>query len=427
MPGLVVVGAQWGDEGKGKIVDLLAEHADVVVRFGGGSNAGHTLEVEARRLVLHLIPSGVLHPGVLCLLGDGMVIDPAALLDELEELRVAGVPVTPERIRVSRRAHLVLPYHRLIDGLREERPGALGTTRRGIGPAYEDKVGRRGVRAGDLLDDDRMTRRLTAALAEANARIRHLGGQPLELSPLVAELRQQAARLAPYLDETGAQVQDALAAGRRVLLEGAQGALLDIDQGTYPFVTSSTTLAGGACAGAGIGPAQIGAVVGVAKAYATRVGAGPFPSEMPPGIGEQVRQAGREFGATTGRPRRCGWLDVAALRHAARLSGLTSLAITKLDVLSGLHPLRICVGYTRDGGRVTGFPPDAEELGAVQPVLEELPGFEGDLSRAQRLEDLPPGARAYLDRIERELGLPLGLVSLGPGRDQTLRCADPWG
>jgi adenylosuccinate synthase len=428
MPSLVVVGAQWGDEGKGKIVDLLAEHADLVVRFAGGSNAGHTLVVEGRRLVLHLVPSGILHQRVICLLGDGMVIDPGALLHELDELRAAGVAVGPERIRVSRRAHLVLPYHRMLDDLREERPGALGTTRRGIGPAYEDKAGRRGVRAGDLVDRERLARRLGAALDDANGRIERLGGHPLELSTLLPELTEQARRLAPYLDDTAAHLQRGLAAGRRVLLEGAQGALLDIDQGTYPFVTSSTTLPGGACAGAGLGPAQIGAVVGVAKAYATRVGAGPFPSEMPAEIGERVRRTGHEFGATTGRPRRCGFLDLPALRHAARLCGLSSLALTKLDVLAGLDPLTVCTGYrSRSGEAIAELPSDADDLDAVEPILESLPGFEGDLSSARRLEDLPAAARGYLDRIEREVGVPLSLVSLGPGRQETLQRFDPWG
>jgi adenylosuccinate synthase len=415
MPDIVIIGAQWGDEGKGKVVDLYSESADMVVRFGGGNNAGHTLVVDGRKLVLHLIPSGVLYPGKRFVLGEGMVIDPRALLEEIDSLARAGVALSPDTLLVSDRAHLVLPYHRRLDELREGGAGALGTTRRGIGPAYEDKVGRRGIRAGDLLDQDRLRRRLAVAVAEANRRIVAGGGQPLELEPLVGELAAQAARLAPHVTDTSLAVQRAAAAGRRLLFEGAQGALLDIDHGTYPYVTSSTTVAAGASTGAAT-------VVGVSKAYTTRVGEGPFPTEIHGAEGERLRTRGAEFGATTGRPRRCGWLDLPALSYAARVSGLTALALTKLDILAGMSPIRVCEAYELRGQRLPAgaFPADAEDLAMARPIYRELDGFEGDLGAARSYSELPAAARAYVEMIERELGLEVVLVSTGAARHLTL-------
>jgi adenylosuccinate synthase len=417
MPNLVVVGAQWGDEGKGKVVDLFTERADLVVRFAGGNNAGHTLEVEGRRLVLHLVPSGVLHAGKLFLLGDGMVIDPGALLEEIDALAGAGHLLGPETLRISVRSHLVLPFHRALDELREGGAAALGTTRRGIGPAYEDKAARRGIRAGDLLHPDRLRRRLAAALEEANLRLLARGGTALELMPIYEQLLAQAARIAPHLDETSLTIARALEAGRSLLFEGAQGALLDLDHGTYPFVTSSTTVA----AGAPLATRLIDEVIGVSKAYTTRVGEGPFPTELAGEEGESLRRRGREYGATTGRPRRCGWLDLPALRYAARVSGLTALALTKLDILVGLDRIPVCEAYELDGARMPDgvFPADGEDLARVKPVYRELPGF-GELSAARRREDLPGTARRYLELIEEEVGIPICLVSTGAGRHETL-------
>jgi adenylosuccinate synthase len=418
MPCRVVVGAQWGDEGKGKVIDLCTDSSDVVVRWGGGNNAGHTLEVDGTRLVLHLLPSGVLHPGKVFLLGDGMVIDPAALLAEMDALARMGICLEPSVVRVSLRAHLVLPYHRAIDELNETSKSALGTTRRGIGPAYEDKAARRGVRAGDLLRPDRLRERLERSLEEANARVVRMQGTPLPLAPLYEELLRQGEALRPYLADTSSRIYEALAAGRRVLLEGAQGALLDIDHGTYPYVTSSVTVASGAMAG--VRPGDVEAVIGVSKAYATRVGAGPFPSEMAPPQTGAIREAGREYGATTGRPRRCGWLDLPALRYAARVSGLTGLALTKLDVLSGVRPLLVCEAYEVDGQRLESFPADAEDLALVRPVLREVAPFEGDISGVGGYADLPRAARSYVEMVEREVGVPVQVLSLGPARRQTL-------
>ncbi|MFZ5786132.1 MAG: adenylosuccinate synthase [Acidobacteriota bacterium] len=418
MPNRVVVGAQWGDEGKGKVVDLLSEEADLVVRFAGGNNAGHTLEVEGRRLVLHLVPSGVLHAGKQVLLGDGMVVDPAGLLAEMDALAGAGVALPPEVLRLSVRAHLVLPYHRALDELREGGAGALGTTRRGIGPAYEDKAARRGIRAGDLLHPDRLRRRVAAALEEANLRLRARGGRPLELAPILDELAAQAGRLAPHLEETSLAIARALEAGRSLLFEGAQGALLDLDHGTYPFVTSSTTVG----SGAPLATRRVDAIIGVSKAYTTRVGEGPFPTELHGDEAEALRRRGSEYGATTGRPRRCGWLDLPALRYAARVSGLTALALTKLDILAGLPRIPVCEGYTLDGARLPDgvFPADGEDLARVQPIYRELAGFEGELAGVRAIDDLPAAVKSYLALIEREVGLPIALVSTGPGRHQTL-------
>jgi len=417
---IVVVGTQWGDEGKGKVVDLLSEQADVIVRFGGGNNAGHTLVVDGRQLVLHLVPSGVLHANKRVVLGDGMVVDPAALLEELAHLERSGLSLGPQELLLSSKAHLILPYHRALDELRETTTGALGTTRRGIGPAYEDKAARRGLRAGDLLHPARLRARLEAALAEANRRIVGAGGTPHALEQVLEPLERHGAQLAPHVADTSLFLDQQARAGRRLLFEGAQGVLLDLDHGTYPFVTSSTTLGGGVSAGAGFAAHRIDLVVGVAKAYVTRVGDGPFPTELAGEAGATLRARGKEYGATTGRPRRCGWLDLPALRYAARVGGVQALALTKLDVLSEVDPLKVCVAYELEGRRVEDFPADPDDLARAAPVLVEVAPFSGELARANAFEEMPENARRYIELIERESGLPVRWVSLGPGREQTL-------
>ena len=425
---VVVVGAQWGDEGKGKVVDLLTERADVVVRFGGGANAGHTLVIGDRQLVTHLIPSGVLHPGKPCVLGDGMVIDPQTLLEEIDACKAQGLLAGDELV-VGERAHVILPYHRQVEALREQGKGAIGTTRRGIGPAYEAKVARRGVRIRDLLRPERLRALVEQNLDELGAVIRHYGGEPpdaTEVEALVEEALRAGERLAPHVKDAGRYVDRAIQDGRDVLFEGAQGALLDVDHGTYPFVTSSSTTAGGACQGLGVGPTRIDRVVGITKAYATRVGGGPFPTQMDEADAEAWREAGAEFGATTGRPRRCGWLDIPALRLAIRLSGISSLALTKLDVGRGQGPIKLCVAYELDGEELDELPLDPEDLARAKPRYITLQGWDDDLCGVRSLEDLPEPARAYLDTLEQLTGVPFALVSIGPERSQTISLSDPF-
>jgi adenylosuccinate synthase len=428
---VVVVGAQWGDEGKGKVVDLLSERADVVVRYGGGANAGHTLVIGDKKIVTHLVPSGVLHPGKRCVLGDGMVIDPRTLLDEIAELRAQGLLAGGE-LMVSARAHVILPYHRWIEALREDKVhGAIGTTRRGIGPAYEAKAARRGVRIADLLSRARLVELVSQNLDELIPLIVHHGGNPpgpADIDKLIDEALACGEALAPHIGDTSSFIHRAIEGGRHVLFEGAQGTLLDLDHGTYPFVTSSSTLAGGACTGAGVGPTAIDRVIGISKAYCTRVGGGPFPTEMPADLGEAWRTAGGEFGATTGRPRRCGWLDLPALRLAVRLSGMDSLAITKLDVACGRGPIELCVAYDVDGVRHEELPVDLIASGArAQPVYRRLDGWDQDLRGARSVDDLPSAARAYLRTLEAEVGVPFALISVGPDRAATLAADDPFG
>jgi adenylosuccinate synthase len=427
MTSLIVVGAQWGDEGKGKVVDFLAGRAQVVARYGGGNNAGHTLVIGEKKLVTHLVPSGCAYPGTLCVLGAGMVIDVDVLRDEVADLQATGM-LAGDELRVSRDAHVILPHHRLLDGLREDRAqaGKIGTTRRGIGPAYEAKAGRRGVRVRDLFRPERLRARLEQAREVVDAELARLGAsERVDVAAELARAEVWAAWLADKVCDAGALVDGALVAGRRVLFEGAQGALLDVDHGTYPFVTSSTTIAGGACAGLGIGPTRIDGAWGISKAYATRVGAGPFPTRLDGPLGEQLRRAGDEFGATTGRPRDCGWLDLPALRYAARLNGLTGLCITKLDVLAALPEVKVCTRY--EGGALPGD----VELDEVRAELDALPGWgdpslRGKIAAARRLEDLPPVVRAYLDRVAEQVGVPIALVSVGPERDQTILLRDPF-
>ncbi|GAB4511100.1 MAG: adenylosuccinate synthase [Haliangiales bacterium] len=419
---VVVVGAQWGDEGKGKVVDVLTESADAVVRFGGGANAGHTLVIDGTPLVTHLIPSGVLHRGTKCVLGDGMVIDPHTLLTEIDACRARGL-LAGDELMISEQAHVILPYHRTLEGLREDRSHAIGTTRRGIGPAYEAKAARRGVRVRDLLRPERLRRLVEHNLDEVGALIAHYGGavpSAADVSAMVDEAAAAGAKLAPHITNTGRFVADAIASGQNILFEGAQGALLDIDHGTYPYVTSSSTIAPGACQGAGVGPTCIDRVIGITKAYITRVGGGPFPTELAEADADALRKAGGEFGATTGRPRRCGWLDLPALRLAARVNGLDALALTKLDILTGMPELSLCTHYRLDGEVLDELPTDPEDIERAEPVWETLPGWRDDVRAARSLGDLPAAARDYVSAIERAVGIELCLVSVGPERAHTI-------
>jgi adenylosuccinate synthase len=429
MPNVVCVGAQWGDEGKGKIVDHLSPRADVIVRFQGGPNAGHTVVVDGRKTVLHLIPSGILHERTLNIIGNGVVVDPDVLLAEIDSLERRGVGITPARLRLSDRAHVILPVHRDLDLAREEARGraALGTTGRGIGPAYEDRVTRCGLRVHDLLDPKGMAERTEQLLAERNFVLEKLyGWKPSEPEETYARAVEWGERLAPYVDDTGVLIDGALRAGRSVLLEGAQGTLLDIDHGTYPFVTSSTTLAGGACAGAGIGPTRIDSVLGITKAYTTRVGGGPFPTEDSGPAGRHMGDVGEEYGATTGRKRRCGWLDLVVLRHAVRVNGITSLAVLKLDVLTGLEEIQVCVGYRAGGKELREFPASVRLLEQCEPVYRRFPGWGESIADRREFEDLPQAARDYIRWIEHELEVPAHLIGVGPDRNATIERANPF-
>ncbi len=422
---VIVVGAQWGDEGKGKVVDILAEKAEAVVRYGGGANAGHTLVIGGRKLVTHLIPSGVLHPGKACVLGDGMVVDPQTLLEEIAACQDRGLLAGGE-LKVGEGAHVILPYHRLVEGLREEQRKAIGTTRRGIGPAYEAKVARRGVRIRDLFRPARLRELVTQNVDELSPLILHLGGTPPTASDQatwVDEALAAGERLRPFVCDTSRWVHDAIVAGKHVLFEGAQGGLLDIDHGTYPYVTSSSTIAAGACQGVGIGPSKIDKVIGITKAYATRVGGGPFPTELHGDAGENLRKAGGEYGATTGRPRRCGWLDLPALRLGVRLSGMDGLALTKLDVLGGLPEVSACVAYKLDGRELDELPQDPDDVARAEPVYASWPGW-GPIGDARTIDALPDPARRYIDAIERLAGVPFTMVSVGADRAETILLRD---
>ena len=421
-----VVGAQWGDEGKGKVVDLYAEWAGMVLRFQGGNNAGHTLVVDGVKTVFHLVPSGILRAGKTCVLGQGMVIDLRVLVEELDKLERSGA-LGRATLAVSDLAHVILPHHIILDGLREERRAGsapIGSTRRGIGPAYEDKVGRRGLRIGDLYRHDVLRRVLTEAMNYWQPMLQARGATAPTVEAVIAELKPLAARIEPHVQDTVALLHHALDDSRDILLEGAQGALLDVDHGTYPFVTSSNTVMGGACAALGLGPTHIHEVIAIAKAYTTRVGEGPFPTELADETGKRLRDVGAEFGSTTGRPRRCGWFDAVAVHHAARISGATRLAVTKLDVLTGIDPIRVCIGYTVAGTPVTGFP--LADLDRVEPVYELLPGWREPITDARSLDALPENARRYVEHLARLVGCPLGLVSVGPGREQTIVVSNPF-
>jgi adenylosuccinate synthase len=422
MPGLVIVGAQWGDEGKGKVTDLLAETADVVIRFQGGNNAGHTIVRGDEVYKFHLVPSGILYPGKLCAIGNGVVVDPKVITTELEELRHRGVDTSG--LRISANAHLIMPYHLLLDHAGETKLGKLqiGTTRRGIGPCYADKAARLGIRMQDLLDEKILKQKINAAMEPKRLSLRPYAKDPsLDLHAMTEEYRTLGHRLEPFIADTQRIVWDALDNDRLVLFEGAQGTLLDIDHGTYPFVTSSNPIAGAACVGAGVGPKDIDEAWGITKAYVTRVGAGPFPTELDDEMGDRLREAGGEFGTTTGRARRCGWLDLVALRYAVRLNGLTGLAITKLDVLTGIDPLPVATEYTGpEGARFREFPYHQSILHKVTGSYTELAGWHEDISGARSMEDLPQAARDYLAFIEEFLDVPVVLVGVGPGRDQMI-------
>lgn len=427
MSAFIVLGAQWGDEGKGKMTDYLAEEAEVVVRYQGGNNAGHTVEVEDKQYKLHLIPSGVLYDTKLNVIGNGVVVDPKALFTEIDYLEGVGVKVTPEKLVVSDRAHIIMPYHRVLDKLKEQARGKndIGTTGKGIGPCYTDKFERCGIRVCDLLHKEVFEEKLRTNLEMKNPYItKVLGGEALNFDEILAEYLAFAERLRPYVQDTSVIVYDAIKANKKVLFEGAQGMLLDIDYGTYPYVTSSNTTAGGVSNGVGIGPTMITNAVGIAKAYTTRVGKGPFPTELNDEVGDWIREKGHEFGVTTGRARRCGWLDLVILKTTVRVCGLTSLAVTKIDTLAGLEKIKVCVGYKFNGKIIDYFPASLEDLAKCEPVYEEFEGWDDSVADARSYDQLPENAKKYLKRIEEITETRISIVSVGPRRDQTMRVAE---
>jgi len=416
---IAVLGAQWGDEGKGKIVDMLTPHFSTVARYQGGHNAGHTVYVDGRKFVLHLIPSGILHAGVTCMIGNGVVIDPEALFKEVDELARAGVSVDG-RLLVSEKAHIILPYHRELDVLSEARRGErkIGTTSRGIGPAYEDKIGRRGIRVCDVLGDREAL--ATEVRENVSARNRAIKDSTLDWKPVFDRLVGQGERMKPWVGDVSLVLHQTIAAGKSVLFEGAQATLLDIDHGTYPFVTSSNASVGGICTGLGVAPKAIGGVLGVAKAYTTRVGEGPLPTELNGDLADRLRETGQEYGASTGRPRRCGWYDAVVVRYSARVNGMDAIALTKLDVLDGLPEVKVCTGYRTPTGTITEFPADLGVLAGATPVYETLPGWSAPTKGVRRMEDLPVEARRYITRLEEVSGVTCGLISTGSDRNETI-------
>ena len=428
MANVVVVGAQWGDEGKGKVVDIYTEYADEIVRYQGGNNAGHTLVVGDEKVVLHLIPSGVLHEGKRCVIGNGVVLDPEVFIMEVKRLQAAGRLQDDSSLLLSESLHIIMPYHKAIDIAREVRSGdrKIGTTGRGIGPCYEDKIGRRGIRLMDLVDPVAFSRKLRENLDDKNAELERLGAEPLGYNEIYRAYMDHAEVLKRYIADTGVALDRSLKAGKKLLIEGAQGTLLDVDHGTYPFVTSSSTCAGGAATGTGVSPREIHQVIGISKAYVTRVGSGPFPTELLDETGEKLRQVGGEFGATTGRPRRCGWFDAMVIRYAARVNGLTGIALTKLDVLSGFETIKVCTGYRYEGALLEYLPAKLEVFEACEPVYEELPGWMSDISEVRCFDELPENARAYVRRLEELAGCPIVMVSVGPRRDQTMQLTNPF-
>ncbi len=429
MGNVAVVGTQWGDEGKGKVVDLYAENADVIVRFQGGNNAGHTLVVKGEQTILHLIPSGILHDNKTCVVGNGVVVDPLVLLQEIDRLTSRGVLQPNTKLYVSENAHVIMPYHRRIDAARENKPGnSIGTTGRGIGPAYEDKIARVGIRMCDLIDETVFREKLERNVEEKNF---YLTGrfheQPLDAKAIFDEYRGYAERIRPYLADTSLIIDSEMKKGKKILFEGAQGCHLDVDHGTFPFVTSSNTVAGNASCGSGVGPSAISTVVGICKAYTTRVGGGPFLTELNDEIGARLQEVGQEFGATTGRKRRCGWLDLVLVRQSVRVSGIQGIALTKLDVLTGLKKVKICVGYRVDGKEYTeSVPPSLPLLARCEPVYVEMDGWEEDISSARHVKDLPKNARSYIRKLEQLAGTKLVLVSVGAGREQTIVLKNPF-
>ena len=429
MANVAVIGAQWGDEGKGKIVDLLAQQSDVVVRFQGGNNAGHTLVVNGQKTILHVIPSGALHRDKVCVIGNGVVLDAEVLLHELQELRQQGHLQDDSQLRISEQAHLIMPYHRAIDQARERMRGAgkIGTTGRGIGPTYEDKAARVGIRVIDLLEEDTFREKLEHNIAEKNVYLRAiLKEKALDFEEIHRTYSGYREKLAPYVTDTGVLLEEMFRDGKNVLFEGAQGTLLDLDHGTYPFVTSSNTVIGGVCSGAGIGPRHIHEVIGISKAYTTRVGSGPFPTELTGPEGEKLRQDGDEYGATTGRPRRCGWFDAVAVRHAVRLNGLTGIALTKLDVLTGLPKIRVCTAYQAGARLLRHFPASLKVMESLEPVWEEFEGWQEPVSGARSVADLPANARRYMERLEELVETEIVIASIGPDRDQTILIKNPF-
>ncbi|MGO3354504.1 MAG: adenylosuccinate synthase [Halomonas sp.] len=425
---VVVRGTQWGDEGKGKIVDLLTESASAVVRFQGGHNAGHTLVIDGEKTVLHLIPSGVLRPGTKCVIGNGVVLSPEALIKEIRELEAKGVPVR-ERLRLSPACPLILPYHVRLDQAREKARGIakIGTTGRGIGPAYEDKVARRSLRLGDMLHRERFASKLGEVLDYHNFVLVNYHGEPaVDFQEVLDAAMQMAEELRPMVCDTVSMVHDLRKAGENILFEGAQGSLLDIDHGTYPYVTSSNTTAGGVATGSGVGPLYLDYVLGITKAYTTRVGSGPFPTELFDVDGRHLAERGHEFGATTGRARRCGWFDAVALRHAVQINSVSGICLTKLDVLDGLENIRVCVGYRSKDGDVMDNPVDSEGFEAIEPLYEDLPGWKESTLGAKRVEDLPANARAYISYLEQQVGTSIDIISTGPDRMETIVLRNPF-
>jgi len=428
MPAYVVVGTQWGDEGKGKIVDFLTERVDIVARYQGGNNAGHTVVISGEEYILHLVPSGILHPDKVCVVGNGTVIDAEILAQEIADLERRGTEVAG-RLFISENAHLIMPYHKLFEKMQEEMKGAnkLGTTLRGIGPAYTDKADRAGIRAGDLLDETVFRSKLESNLKLKNAIITKVFGQPaLKVDEIIAQYEAYAERLIECLADTSLILNEALDAGKMVLFEGAQGTMLDVDQGTYPYVTSSNTVAGAACAGTGVGPTRINGVIAVVKAYTTRVGAGPFPTEQGGEVGERLREKGHEYGATTGRPRRCGWFDAPLVRRSLLLNGATSIALTKPDVLGGMDSIKVCVMYRCNGAEVRCSPENAGLLGQCEPIYEEVDGWAEDLSSCSNFEQMPPAAQQYFRYLEDLLDCPISIISTGAARDNTVVLREPF-
>ncbi len=427
MANIVIIGTQWGDEGKGKIVDLLAENADIVARFQGGNNAGHTMVVEGQQFISHLVPSGILQ-GKTCAIGNGLVVDPGVLLEEIDYLAERNIDTRPGQLMVSERAHVIMPYHKAIDNVREKMKGdnKIGTTGRGIGPCYEDKATRRGVRFVDLIDAEVFEQRVRLILDEKNFYLKnYFEAATIDPDQVLAEYEHFAARLRPYVTNVSVALERAIQKGEQVLFEGAQGTHLDIDHGTYPFVTSSNTVSANACSGAGVGPRHIDGVLGIVKAYTTRVGAGPFPTELFDAVGDALQEKGAEFGATTGRRRRCGWLDTVIVRNAVRLNGLTGMVITKLDVLGGQDEIKICNAYRYKEEKLSEFPTDLKVLADCEPMYESLPGWPEDISGIRRKEDLPDNAKRYLERIEELTATPIDIISVGPGREETIVLNNP--
>ncbi len=429
MPNVVVIGTQWGDEGKGKVVDLLSAHADRIVRFQGGNNAGHTLVVHGERSIFHLIPSGILYPDTRCLIGNGVVVDPEVFLEEIKGLFGKGITISPKRLGLSERAHLIMPYHKAIDIAREKARGKtkIGTTGRGIGPCYEDKVARVGIRIIDLTEPDILKEKIKANLSEKNFYLTNLFGcEPLEYQPILDRYLSISHEISPFIVDVSMELDEAMRRKENILFEGAQGTHLDVDHGTYPFVTSSNPVAANACIGTGIGPKRLDSIVGIVKAYTTRVGSGPFVSELIDETGNCLQERGQEFGATTGRRRRCGWLDLVVIRYSARINGVTHLAITKLDVLTGLNPINLCIAYEYQGKRLENVPTKLSTLYNCSPIYEEMDGWKEDISGTRAFEELPKNAKAYVRRIEGFVGVPVSIISVGSERGETIFCKNPF-